>query len=354
LGKVIRLGDTRSYNNPISYSVIKAWSGVWGFLLPFFGGLKMSKSDKIQAHTDRYQLIGALDPDTDEINPVRVGDTTVLGMATQLYVWNTSTLVWDKMTQPSISADTINVEATPDTSDLSTKNSTVAQLGISAVYTGTGEDMLGYAQVGITIHSDVSSTDGGMQFQWSMDDTNWDDSYDFHLDHNNSTTRRFQFPVCARYFRVKYTNGGTETAQFRIQTILHRGNILTSIHAVGDEVIHDRSCQLMKSVIVGETTAGGGGYVNVKVNPSGALTVEEGSAEDILIMITDNLQNYFFSGYVVDGTAVYLGYEDKDGVYYVQYIETSTGVVTYAVGTGGIVVPGSYSGLSYDSFASKF
>jgi hypothetical protein len=283
-----------------------------------------------------------------------MGDTTVLGLATQLYVWNTSTLVWDKMTQPSVLADTINVDSTPDTSDLSTLNSTTAQLDPDEVYEGTGEDMLGYAQVAITLHSDVDSTETGMQFQWSMDNTNWDDTYSFHMDISNSTTRRFQFPVCARYFRVRYVNGGSGTAQFRIQTILHRGNILTSIHSVDGEVAHDRSCQLVKSVIIGKTTAGGEAYVNVKVNPSGALTVEEGSAEDILAMLTDNLKNRFFSGYVVVGTAVYLGYEDKDGVYYVQYIETSTGVVTYAVGTGGIVAPGSYSGLSYGSFASKF
>jgi hypothetical protein len=32
--------------------------------------------------------------------------------------------------------------------------------------------------------------------------------------------------------------------------------------------------QLSRSVIVGQTTGGGGGYVNVKVNPSGALTVD--------------------------------------------------------------------------------
>lgn len=32
--------------------------------------------------------------------------------------------------------------------------------------------------------------------------------------------------------------------------------------------------QLTRSVIVGQTTGGGGGYVNVKVNPSGALTVD--------------------------------------------------------------------------------
>jgi hypothetical protein len=222
------------------------------------------------------------------------------------------------MIQPTIDTDVINVTSTPDTSDLSTNNSTTGQLSPAQVYVGTGEDMLGYAQVAITIHSDVSSgyaqvaitihsdvssTDGGMQFQWSQDGTNWDDSYNFHLDHTISTTRRFQFPVCARYFRVKYTNGGTVTQDFRIQTILHRGNILTSIHKIGGDVVHDRSCQLVKSVIIGESSSGpAGSFVNVKVNPSGALTVEEANSSDILAMITDNLDNYKFGGYYVTGT----------------------------------------------------
>lgn len=65
----------------------------------------MSKSSVIQAHTDKYNLVGALDPDTDEIKPVNLGDGTVLGMATQLYVWNSVTMVWDKMVQPYFSLE---------------------------------------------------------------------------------------------------------------------------------------------------------------------------------------------------------------------------------------------------------
>jgi hypothetical protein len=305
------------------------------------------KSENIQAHTDKYSLVGALDPDTGEINPVRVGDTTVLGLATQLYVWNTSTLVWDKMTQPSISADTINVASTPDTTDLSTNNSTTAQLGVDAVYTGTGEDMLGYAQVAITINSDVDSAASGMQFQWSQDNSNWDDSYDFTLDFSSSGTRRFQFPVCARYFRVKYTNGGTGTAEFRVQTILHRGNILTSIHRIGSTLTGDRSCQVVKASIVGETTGGGGGYVNVKVSPSGALAIDESA-------LGDTLQDYFMGGFETIGTADYVAYENKAGTYYVMKVENSTGVVTYATGTGGEPGPGNYAALSYGAFNTKF
>lgn len=310
----------------------------------------MGKSTDIQGHTDKYTLVGVLDPDTNEIKPVRMGASAadeILGMATQLHVWDTDNLKWVKMTQPTIDTDVIDVTATPDTSDLSTNNSTTSQLSADAVYTGTADDMLGYAQVAITLHSDVSSTDGGMQFQWSMDGTNWDDTYSFHLDHTVSTTRRFQFPVCARYFRVKYTNGSTGTADFRVQTILHRGNILTSIHSVGSDVVHDRSCQLVKSTIIGETTAGGGGYVNVKVSPSGALEME-------VQEITDALVNYHFSGFETITTVDYLAYEDKDGNYYVQKIDNTAGTVTYAVGSGGDPGAGNYAGLSYGNFNTKF
>lgn len=65
----------------------------------------MSKSSAIQAHTDKYNLVGALDPATDEIKPVNLGDGSVLGLATQLYVWNTVTMVWDKMVQPYFSLE---------------------------------------------------------------------------------------------------------------------------------------------------------------------------------------------------------------------------------------------------------
>jgi hypothetical protein len=110
----------------------------------------------------------------------------------------------------------------------------------------------------------------------------------------------------------------------------------------------------MKSVIIGRTSAGGEAYVNVKVNPSGALTVEEGSAEDILTMITDNLQDYFLSGFETIATVDYVAYENKEGAYYVMKVDNSSGIVTYAVGTGGEPGPTSYAALDYGAFNAKF
>jgi hypothetical protein len=148
----------------------------------------MSKSSVIQAHTDKYSLVGALDPDTGEIKPVNLGDGTVLGLAVQQWVWNTVTGKWEKAIQPEFSL--------------------------------TGE--------------------------------------------------------------VKVDN------------------------------------------------------------------------EELEQLISDQLEDYKFSGYSIDGDNIYTGYERKDAAYYVTYYNLATGVITYAVGTGGIVAPGSYSGLSYGSFASKF
>ncbi|KKL88313.1 hypothetical protein LCGC14_1925940 [marine sediment metagenome] len=151
-------------------------------------------------------------------------------------------------------------------------NSTTSTLTASAVFTGTGIDILHHDIVTITIDASHNSAVDGMQFQFSTDNSNWDDVYTFTYTASDGA-RRFQFPVTSQFFRVVFTNGGTNQTHFRLQTIMHHANTLTTIHRVGDSLTLDRSAQLVKAVISGETTAGGGGMVNVKVNPSGTLEV---------------------------------------------------------------------------------
>ena len=113
-----------------------------------------------------------------------------------------------------------------------------------------------------------------MQFQFSTDNTNWDETHNYTYNNSvDSTAREFQFPVHARYFRVVYTNGGVAQTHFRLQTILHGNNVLPLIIRVGDTIYGDRSATLVKSVLSGESSAGGGTYANVKVSPSGSLEV---------------------------------------------------------------------------------
>ena len=157
-----------------------------------------------------------------------------------------------------------------DGSVIDTGNSTTATLGISGVFIGTGVDCLGYASVATTLTSDKSSTAGGMQFQFSTDNVNWDDTYSF--DFIGGTTRRFQFPVTARYFRVNYINTNSAQTYFRVQTILHKTDILTSIHRLDADVKPDRSSNLVKAGLIAQIN-GTGDFTPIQANAAGVLKI---------------------------------------------------------------------------------
>lgn len=139
---------------------------------------------------------------------------------------------------------------------ISTDNSTTSTLAGGATYTGTWEDVSAYSSIAINVFADVDSANDGMMFQFSSDGSNADDVYDFTLDASQSTDRRFQFPVTAQYFRAVYENGAGAQSAFRLQTILHRNPIRTSIHRVDDVVTTDRSAELVKAVIAAKIAEG--------------------------------------------------------------------------------------------------
>ena len=283
--------------------------------------------------------LGGEDPIGNSANPMHVqGTVTSSGGATAA---NQTTII-GHVDEIETKLDTIagnqlaaGHSVTADGSDIDSNNSTVAQLGVSGVFTGTGTDCEGYNSVAITLHSDVSSADPGMSFQFSQDNTNWDDQYNFFLDITESTTRRFQFPICAQYFRVVYTNGATGTADLRIQTILHRNNILTSIHRVGDEITSDRSAQVVKAAITGR---------NISTNDYESLDLVSALGINFVpaILIDQNGTLLDYSGnsefYVLpgstDGTKANSGYIRTDADDHVQVDVLSTTPGTGATDLG--------------------
>ncbi|MEE8307076.1 MAG: hypothetical protein V3R81_07405, partial [Gammaproteobacteria bacterium] len=154
---------------------------------------------------------------------------------------------------------------------LSTANSTTTPLSGGATFTGTGEDCLGFASVTIQISASHDSATDGMTFQFSIDNTNWDDTYLFTYTAAEGA-RRFQFPTTAQYFRLVYTNGGTPQTHFRVQTIHHRQNVLTSIHRIIDNENPDRSAQIVKAAIIAQA-AGSGDFVPIASTAGGNLKV---------------------------------------------------------------------------------
>lgn len=177
-------------------------------------------------------------------------------------------------------------------------NSSAGQLGNGGNFQGTGVDCIGYSAVAITVHSDQDSAVDGMQFQFSQNDSDWDDSYDWTMDVSDSETRRFQFPITSRYFRVNYTNSTSTTTEFRVQTILHRQNILTSIHRIKDDVYEDRSAQIVKAAIIAQRTGGPTqDFIPIEADPGGnlkvALGIEIPAGDEIIgkVNITDGISD---------------------------------------------------------------
>ena len=104
-------------------------------------------------------------------------------------------------------------------------NSSTAQLAASGVFTGAGVDCISYAAVTVLLHTDQDSAVDGFEFQWSMDNSNWDYIEARRVIVSVTDTVKFTVPIAARYFRLKYTNGDTVTTGFRVQTILHRSPV---------------------------------------------------------------------------------------------------------------------------------
>lgn len=152
---------------------------------------------------------------------------------------------------------------------IDSNNSTTTPLDGDTTFTGTGTDVSRFDNITIQLFADQNSAADGMKFQFSCDNVNWDDSHDFTLTAN--ATRRFQFAANAQYFRVVLVNGSTIQTAIRIQTILHTGGILTTIHRISDSISGDNSAQLMKTVLSGENP--GGTFVNFSATGGGNFKV---------------------------------------------------------------------------------
>ncbi len=185
------------------------------------------------------------------------------------------------------------IQPVHDENLISTDNSTVATLGIGATFLGTAEDISQYSAVSVILAASHDSAVDGMQFQFSPDGTNWDETHIFTLTASEEG-RHFQFPAHAQWFRVNYTNGGTGQTTFRVQTILHAHNIGTSIHRLVDVVSPDRSATVVKSAIIAQA-AGTGNFVPVQASAIGNLkmsieeingSVEGGGVEATALRVT--------------------------------------------------------------------
>ncbi len=100
---------------------------------------------------------------------------------------------------------------------VSSSNNSTSNLAGGAAFTGTGEEVTGYAQIQVSVFSSHASAANGLSVQQSSDNSNWDITDTFTV--SATTAMVISVPAQARYFRVVYTNGATLTTSLRIQTI---------------------------------------------------------------------------------------------------------------------------------------
>jgi len=94
-------------------------------------------------------------------------------------------------------------------------DSTTTPLGSGASWTSTAEDALGYGRVTVSCFADQNGT---LYVEQSPDNTNWDVSSAFNYALN--TTQGYSVEIVSRYARVRFVNGASAQATFRLYAYL--------------------------------------------------------------------------------------------------------------------------------------
>jgi hypothetical protein len=110
------------------------------------------------------------------------------------------------------------VPISEDRGAISTSNSTTAPLSGSATFTGTWEEVTQYASITTITKSDVAGT---LYIEFSPDATNVDRILQVS-DGTSGDVGIHAFIPVARYFRVRYVNGGSAQSYLRLQCLLNK------------------------------------------------------------------------------------------------------------------------------------
>jgi hypothetical protein len=160
-----------------------------------------------------------------------------------------------------------------------TNNTSTATLTAGSTFTGTATNILDYSVIFITVYSDVASATDGLTVEMSSDGTTWYSGGGDLFTVGAATQKTFSIQPHTKFYRVKYTNGGTNQATFDLQTILKKGNSLASSHRIQDAISDDDDAELVKSVVTAKNDSGS--FVNLGATDSNNLrvaNVEDGLA----------------------------------------------------------------------------
>jgi hypothetical protein len=136
---------------------------------------------------------------------------------------------------------------------VSTDNSTTTPINADIVFTGNFEEIINFGVIVVSVISDVASATDGLEICFSSDGTEGGIINCDYFTIPADTGKTFSFQAAAKYFRVKYTNGGTNQTTFNLQTILKPYYVKPSSHRIQDPIVDDDDAELVKSVLTGQS-----------------------------------------------------------------------------------------------------
>lgn len=172
-----------------------------------------------------------------------------------------------------------------------TNNSSNTPLVAAEVFTGTVVDTLDYALVFVTVYSDVASATDGLRFQMSSDGTTWRASTGDMFTIDAGVEKTFSFQPHSRYYRIAYTNGGTNQTTFDLHTVMKKTNSKHSTHRIADSISPQDDASLHKSVLTALNDLGI--FINIGATKSNNLRVA--NAEDGLAISKGDVTGLSFT-----------------------------------------------------------
>ncbi len=146
-------------------------------------------------------------------------------------------------------------------------NSSSTPLAAGDTFTGNNGSILDYAIIYVNVYSDVASATDGLEIQFSSDGTTWRSGLGDVFTILANTEKTFSFQCHKKFFRVVYTNGGTDQTTFDLQTILKKVNGKPSSHRIQDSISEEDDAELVKAVITGENASGT--FINASLTNGG-------------------------------------------------------------------------------------
>lgn len=151
-----------------------------------------------------------------------------------------------------------------------THNSTSIPLSADGIFTGTSAETLNYGNLLLAVISDVASVENGLEVQFSFDNITWYTSDEYTIEAN--TLKVFSVQLPTKYYRIKYTNSGSDQTTFNLSAILKPVYSKPSSHRIADSISSQDDAELIKAVL---TAYNGTSFTNITSTPSNNLRVTD-------------------------------------------------------------------------------